>query len=141
MDVEVGTLLRRVAALVVVALACPIALFGGALVSCAAAGLTPTCAVDGILTSPILLAAAGLGASLLARGWAGLTFVVLGVLAGMVAIPLLASVAGNPVPIDPVQGVIATIWFTPPVLTGYGAGRGLARLRARSRETGGPGPA
>jgi hypothetical protein len=84
--------------------------------------------------------AAGLGAGLLARGWAGLGFVILGVLVGMLAIPVLASVAGNPVPIDPVQGVIATLWFTPPVLIGYGVGRGLTRLRARSRGTGGPGP-
>jgi hypothetical protein len=66
-------------------------------------------------------------------------FVILGVLVGMVAIPIVASIVGNPVPIDPVQGVIATIWFTPPVLIGYGVGRGLARLRAGSRGTGEPG--
>lgn len=139
-EVEVGTLLRRLAALVVVAVACPLAVFGGALLGCATRGLSPSCAIDGILVSPVLLVAAGLGAGLLARGWAGLGFVILGVLVGMLAIPVLASVAGNPVPIDPVQGVIATLWFTPPVLIGYGVGRGLTRLRARSRGTGGPGP-
>jgi hypothetical protein len=138
-DVELGTLMRRLAALLVVAVACPVALFGGALLGCATQGLSPSCAIDGILVSPVLLAIAGLGASLLAHGRTGLSFVLLGVLIGMVAIPVVASVAGNPVPIDPVQGVIATIWFTPPVLIGYGVGRGLARLRARSPRTGGPG--
>ncbi len=140
-NVEMGALLRRLAALVIVAAACPMALFGGALLGCATHGLSASCAIDGILVSPVLLAAAGLGASLLAHGRAGLVFVMLGVLVGMVAIPIVASVAGNPVPIDPVQGVIAAVWFMPPVLIGHGVGRGLARLRARSRGTGGPGAA
>jgi len=138
-EIELGTLVRRLAALLVVAIACPVALFGGALLGCAARGLSASCAIDGILVSPVLLAAAGLGASFLAHGRTGLGFVLLGVVAGMAAIPVVASVAGNPVPIDPVQGVIATIWFTPPVLIGYGVGRGLARLGARSRGSGGPG--
>ena len=140
-NVEFGALVRRLAALVVVAVACPIALFGGALLGCATQGLSASCAIDGILVSPVLLAGAGLGASLLARGWTGLGFVMLGVLVGMLAIPVVASAAGNPVPIDPVQGVIATVWFMPPVLIGHGVGRGLTRLRARSRGTGGPGAA
>jgi hypothetical protein len=140
-NVEFGALLRRLAALVIVAAACPIALFGGALLGCATQGLSASCAIDGILVSPVLLAGAGLGASLLARGWTGLGFVMLGVLVGMLAIPVVASVAGNPVPIDPVQGVIATVWFMPPVLIGHGVGLGLRRLRARSRGTGGPGAA
>jgi hypothetical protein len=138
-EIGLGTFVRRFAALLIVAVACPVALFGGALLGCATRGFSPSCAIDGILVSPVLLAIAGLGASLLARGRAGLAFLLLGVLVGMVAIPVAASVAGNPVPIDPVQGVIATIWFTPPVLLGYGVGRGLARLRPRSRGTGGPG--
>jgi hypothetical protein len=57
----------------------------------------------------------------------------------MVAIPVVATLAGNPVPIDPMQGVIATVFFMPPVLLGYGVGRGLARLLSRSRGTGGTG--
>ena len=135
----VGGLARRLAALVIVAVACPLALFGGALVGCAAQGFTASCAINGVLVSPVLLLLAGLGASLATRGWVGVGFVILGVLVGMAAIPILASIAGNPVPIDPVQGVIATIWFMPPVLIGYGVGRGLARLRAGSRGTDGPG--
>lgn len=136
--VELGVLVRRLAALALVAIACPVALFGGALLGCATQGFSAACAIDGVLVSPVLLVFAGLGASLPARGWAGLGFVILGVLVGMVAIPVVATVAGNPVPIDPVQGVIATIWFMPPVLIGYGVGRGLARLRAGSGGTGGP---
>ena len=139
MEIGLGTLVRRLAALLIVAIACPVALFGGALLGCATRGLSASCAIDGILVSPVLLVGAGLGTSLLASGRTGLGFVLLGVLVGMVAIPVVASVAGNPVPIDPVQGVIATIWFTPPVLIGHGVGRGLARLRARSRGTGRPG--
>lgn len=140
-NVEVGALLRRLVALVLVAVACPVALYGGALLGCATQGISASCAIDGILVSPILLVGAGLAASVLAHGRAGLAFVILGVLMGMLAIPVVASVAGNPVPIDPVQGVIATIWFMPPVLIGHGAGRGLARLRARRRAAGGPAPA
>lgn len=139
--VEVEGLLRRLAALALVAVACPVALFGGALLSCATQGLSASCAVNGVLVSPVLLVFAGLGASVLARGWVGLGFVILGVLLGMAAIPVVASVAGNPVPIDPVQGVIATLWFMPPVLIGHGVGRGLVRLRARASGTGGPGSA
>jgi len=137
--VGVGGLMRRLAALVIVAVACPVALFGGALLGCATQGFSASCAINGVLVSPVLLVIAGLGASLVTRGWVGMGFVILGVLVGMVAIPIVASIAGNPVPIDPVQGVIATIWFTPPVLIGYGVGRGLTRLRAGPRGTGGPG--
>jgi hypothetical protein len=129
-------LLRDLAALVVAAVACPAALFGGALLGCAAQGLTATCALEGILVSPILLFAAGVVAGLLSNGWVGLVFVMGGVLAGMVSIPLLASAIGNPVPIDPVQGVIATLWFLPPVVIGYGLTRGAFRL-VPSRRRGG----
>jgi len=134
-----GGLMRRLAALVIVAVACPVALFGGALLGCATQGFSASCAINGVLVSPVLLVFAGLGASLVTRGWVGMGFVILGVLVGMASIPIVASVAGNPVPIDPVQGVIATIWFMPPVLIGYGAGRGVARLRARSGGAEGPG--
>jgi hypothetical protein len=128
--------MRRLAALVIVAVACPVALFGGALLGCATQGFSASCAINGVLVSPVLLVFAGLGASLVTRGWVGMGFVILGVLVGMVAIPIVASIVGTPVPIDPVQGVIATIWFMPPVLIGYGVGRGLSRLRAGSRGRG-----
>jgi hypothetical protein len=135
----VGGLGRRLAALVVVAVACPLALFGGALLNCATQGFSASCAINGVLVSPVLLFVAGLAASVATRGWVGLAFVILGVVVGMASIPIVASIIGNPVPIDPVQGVIATIWFMPPVLIGYGVGRGVARLRAGSGGSGGPG--
>jgi hypothetical protein len=140
-EITLGTagLTRRLAALMIVAVACPVALLGGALLGCATQGFSASCAIDGVLVSPVLLVFAGLGASLVTRGWVGMGFVILGVLVGMIAIPIVASIVGNPVPIDPVQGVIATIWFAPPVLIGYGVGRGLARLRAGSRDKGEPG--
>jgi hypothetical protein len=133
-----GTLVRDLAAIVIVAVACPVALFGGAVVGgallgCATDGLTPDCALNGILVSPILLLAAGLVAGLLTSGWPGLGFVTFGVIAGMVTIPILTAAAGNPVPIDAVQGIIAMLWFLPPVALGYGFARGIARLVARAR--------
>ena len=123
---------RDIAAIILVAVACPVALFGGALASCAAQGLTPSCAVNGVLVSPILLLAAGAVAGILTRGWRGLGLVGVGVVLGLIAVPLVAMAAGNPVPIDPVQGVIAMIWFLPPVALGYGIARGLARLTKRT---------
>jgi hypothetical protein len=127
------SLVRDLAALVLVAASCPAALFGGALLGCAAQGFTSSCALNGILVSPPLLLATGIVAAWLTSGWAGLGIVAAGVLAGMIAIPLLAAAAGNPVPIDPVQGVFATFWFFPPVALGYGIGRGIARLIASRR--------
>lgn len=125
------------AALLLVAVACPAALFGGAMLGCAAQGLTTSCAMTGILISPPLLVGAGAVAGILTRGWPGLGFVTFGVFLGMLGIPIVASAAGNPVPIDPAQGVIAMIWFLPPVALGYGIARGVARLVARSRSPGG----
>jgi len=133
---EAGMIVRRLAAILVVAASCPLALFGGALLGCATQGLTARCALDGILVSPILLAAAGMVAGLLVRGWGGLGLATLGVLLGMITIPLIATAIGNSVPIDPVQGVIATAWFLPPVLIGYGVGRVVARAVIRPRRQG-----
>ena len=126
------TLARDIATVILVAVACPVALFGGALASCAAQGLTPSCAINGVLVSPVLLLAAGALAGILTRGWSGLGLVVVGVVLGLIAVPLVAGAAGNPVPIDPIQGVIAMIWFLPPVALGYGIARGIARLIGRS---------
>jgi hypothetical protein len=127
---------RNLAALALAAVACLVAL-GGALLGCAAqARLLVRDRRHPRVSRAFFVA--GLGASLATRGWVGLSFVILGVIVGMAAIPIVASLAGNPVPIDPVQGVIATIWFMPPVLIGYGAGRGGARLRARSHGAGRP---
>ncbi len=136
MSLASRTMIRDMAALFLVAVACPAALFGGALLSCATQGLTAECALNGILVSPIILLLAGILAGILTSGWPGLGFVVVGALLGLVTIPLLASSVGNPVPIDPVQGVMALFWFLPPVVLGYGIGRGIVRVVGRSHQDG-----
>ena len=135
------TAVRDLAAIILVAVACPAALFGstllgGAILGCAADGLTPECALNGILISPFLLLAAGFLAGFLTGGWPGLGFVSFGLIAGLVAIPLLTAAAGNPVPVDPFSGFLALFFFGPPVVLGYGAARGVARLIARRRSGG-----
>ncbi len=132
---------RDLGAIILVAVACPAALFGstllgGAILGCAADGLTPECALNGILISPFLLLGAGFLAGFLTSGWPGLGFVAFGVIAGLVAIPLLTAAVGNPVPVDPFSGFLALFFFGPPVLLGYGAARGVVRLIARRRAAG-----
>jgi hypothetical protein len=129
---------RDVAAIVLVAVACPAALFGslllgGALLGCAEEGLTPDCALNGILISPFLLLGAGFLAGFLTSGWPGLGFVASGVIVGLVSIPLLTAAVGNPVPVDPFSGLFALVFFMPPAVLGYGIARGVARLVGRSR--------
>jgi Na+/phosphate symporter len=130
------TAARDLAAMILVAVACPAALFGstvvgGALLGCAAQEFTPRCAVNGILVSPVLLVGAGILAGFLTSGWPGLGFVTFGVVAGLVAIPLLTAAVGNPVPIDAFSGMFALLFFLPPVALGYGLARGVARLRTK----------
>jgi hypothetical protein len=127
--------LRTLAALVVTVAACPLALFGGALLSCATQGISPSCALNGVLVSPVLLFAAGVAAGLLVSSWRGLGVVSVGVFLGMLSIPIIAGAIGNPVPIDPVQGVIAMIWFLPPVVIGYAVARGIVRFAVARRRT------
>lgn len=122
--------LRNLAAVMVIVVACPAALFGGALIGCATQGVTVGCALNGIFISPFLLIAAGFVSALLAGGRTGITLMAVGLVAGMIAVAVVAGVGGNPVPIDPIQGVIATIWFGFPVALGYGLGRGVVRLFA-----------
>jgi len=126
------SLARGLAALVVIALACPGALLAGALLGCASQGFDSECAMEGILRSPFILAGAGLAAGLLTRGWRGLGLVLVGVLIGMVAILIVSYLAGNLVLIGPVEGTIATLWFAVPVTLGYGIGRIIGRLVGRA---------
>jgi hypothetical protein len=126
---------RRVVAFLVVVAACPAALFGGALAGCAAQGFSPDCAISGILISPPLLLASGVLAGVLTGGWRGLLLVAVGVVVGMVVLYVIAVAAGNVLPFDPVQGVIATTWFLGPVAAGYGIARAGARLFGRSART------
>ena len=117
---------RDVAAIAVAALACPLALFGGALLGCAAQGFSAACAMSAIFVSPPALIAAGLLAAALTRGWWGYVWVAVGVVIGMVLIFILTYVGGTLLPVDPATGTIATMWFLAPVSVGYLLGRGGA---------------
>jgi hypothetical protein len=118
-------------AVLVVAVACPAALFGGSLIGCVSEGFTPDCALNAWFISPVLLVGAGVAAGLLTRGWTGLLLMWVGVAIGMTALLLLSYAAGRPVPLDPISGFIATIWFLTPVIIGYGIGRLVSRLVGR----------
>ncbi len=124
------SLLRDAVALVVVALACPAALFGGSMLGCVGQGFDPSCALNAIFISPILLLASGVAAGLVSRGWTGLLITFVGTVIGMAAILVLSFGVGEPVPVDPISGVLATIWFFTPIAIGYAAGRLLWRLFA-----------
>lgn len=128
-----STLARNVAAVAIVAAGCPAALFGGALIGCASQGFSASCAMSGLFLSPLLLIAAGLLAGLLARGVAGLVVLLAGVAIGMTALLVLAGLLGDPLPLDPVQGIIAWVWFITPTTVGYGLGRIGVRLAAALR--------
>ncbi len=131
------SLLRDLIALVVVVVACPAALFGGSMLGCVGQGFNPACAMNAIVISPILLLASGLVAGLLSRGWTGLLITFVATVIGMITILLLSFGVGEAVPVDPISGVLATIWFYAPVAIGYGAGRLVWRL-FETRGAGGP---
>ncbi len=120
--------LRDLIAMVIVAVACPLAVFGGANLGCVGQGFNGDCAMAAVIISPILLLIGGGAAGLVTRGWTGLLLVLIGVLIGMVAILVLSFGVGRLVPLDPISGIIATIWFGAPVTIGYGMGRVLSRL-------------
>jgi hypothetical protein len=129
--------LRDLIALVIVAVACPVALFGGSMLGCVGQGFDASCALNAIVISPVLLLACGLVAGLVTRGWTGLLIVFVGTVIGMVAILILSFGVGDPVPVDPIAGSIATTWFFAPVAIGYGIGRLVWRL-FELRGPGGP---
>lgn len=123
--------LHHIIALVVIAVACPGAMLGGALLTCAGGGFDSECAMAGFGISPFLLVGAGIVAGFLTRGWRGLAWVFAGVVLGMVAILVVSFLAGNLVLIGPVEGTIATIWFGAPVALGYLIGRIASRIVGR----------
>jgi hypothetical protein len=126
-------LVRHVAAVVVIAAACPLALFGGALIGCASQGFTTSCAMSGLVVAPMLLFAAGLVAALLSPSPTGLLVVLVGVALGMTSLFVLAIILGESLPLDPVQAFIAWVWFITPTTVGYGLGRIGVRLTAALR--------
>jgi hypothetical protein len=122
--------LRDVIALVVVAIACPVALFGGSMIGCVGQGFTADCALTAAFISPVLLIVAGTVAGVVTRGWTGLLVVLVGTLIGMISILVLSFGVGDVVPLDPISGAVATVWFAAPVTIGYAIGRTLSRLFA-----------
>ncbi|MEI7744900.1 MAG: hypothetical protein WCK58_14275 [Chloroflexota bacterium] len=128
------SVLRDLAALVVIILACPAALFGGSMLGCVGQGFNAGCAMTAMFVSPILLLTAGLVAGLITRGWTGLMLVLIGTLLGMSAILLLSFGVGQPVPLDPISGVIATVWFSGPIAIGYGIGRLIIHIVRRGED-------
>ena len=130
------SLLRDIAAVVIAAVACPAALFGGSMIGCVGQGFQADCAMNAAFISPVLLLAAGILTGLVTRGWTGLLLTFVGTLIGMTAILVLSFGVSTPVPLDPVSGLIATTWFFAPESIGYGMGRLVWRLVA-TRDGGG----
>ena len=125
--------LRDVVAYIIVAVACPLALFFGSMADCLVQGFEPKCAQAAIGIAPLLLFLSGVVAGLVTRGWTGLLFGFLGTITGMVVILGLSFGVSDPVPLDPFSGIIATIWFGLPTVTGYGVGRLVSRLLEKRR--------
>lgn len=122
---------RDVIALVVVALACPIAVFGGANLGCVgSAYFSGSCAATVIFVSPLILLVGGAIAGVSSSGWTGLLVSLIGMVIGMFSILLLSQIAGKPVPLDIFSAVFATVFFGFPIVIGYAIGRVLVRLFA-----------
>lgn len=125
------SLLRDLAALVIAAVACPVAVFGGANLGCVGAtSFSGSCAVTVIFVSPLILLLAGAIAGIATRGWTGLVIVLAGTVIGMVLILVLSILAGNPVPVDWFSAVAALIFFEGPIVVGYAIGRVIWHLFA-----------
>ncbi len=124
---------RDLIALLVVVVACPLAVFGGANVGCVGhTDFVGSCAVTVIFLSPLILLIGGTISGISTSGWTGLLVVVIGMIAGMFAILLISQLAGNPVPLDWFSAVAAIFFFGIPIVAGYGAGR-LVMLLLRRR--------
>jgi hypothetical protein len=126
---------RDLVALVVAAIACPIAVFGGANLGCVGhTEFAGSCAVTVIFVSPLVLVIGGGIAGVVTRGWTGLLVTLVGMVIGMLAILFLSELAGQPVPLDWFSAMAASGFFGLPMVIGYGAGRLVMRLvAARAR--------
>ena len=128
------SLLRDAIALILIAMACPVAVFGGSAAGCiGSGGFEAECALKGVFIAPMILAAAGLVAGFVTRGWTGLLIVLVGTIVGMFSILVLSFLVGRPVPVDPVSAFIATVWFLAPVMVGYGVARVIWSVFVRNR--------
>lgn len=131
MDTQRYSSLRDLIAFLVVVSAYPIAVFGGKMLGCIAQGFNARCATSAVAISPLILVAAGVVAGLATCGWTGLFVGLVASLVGMGVILVLSFGIGQPVPVDPVSGLMVIIWFGLPSLTGYSIGRVISRVRAR----------
>lgn len=124
------SVLRYVAAFLVVAIGCPAALVAGEAIGCISqsTGIEAECAVEGLVWSPFILVATGIVAGLIVGGWRALVLIPLAVLAGMILMFAVAWAFGTRPPIGAVQGFIAMLWFLVPVSIGYGLGRAVMRI-------------
>jgi hypothetical protein len=120
---------RDLIALIVIVIACPVAVFGGANVGCVGhTEFTGTCAVTVVFVSPLVLLIGGLISGLATHGWTGLLVVLVGMVIGMTAILFLSQFAGRPVPLDIYSAIAATFFFGVPIVAGYGIGRLVSRV-------------
>lgn len=89
------SLLRDILALVIVAVASPIAVYGGSAAGCiGAGGFEFECAINGVWIAPLMLLGAGVVAGLVTRGWTGLLIVFTGTVIGMTSILGISSSLG-----------------------------------------------
>ena len=136
MNTDRYSMLRDLLAFLIVAAAVPVATFGGSMIGCLGQGFSSACAMSAIAISPVILVVAGATAGFISRGWTGLLIGFMGNLAGMTAILVMSFGVDKPVPLDPISGIIAMVWFGFPSLTGYGIGWVIWRLaRMRGRTT------
>lgn len=138
MDSDRYSRLRDLIAVVIAAVGCPVAVFGGTNLGCVGQTFGTECAMSAMVISPLVLLATGIATGVATRGWTGLFLVLVGCAIGMTAILVLSFGAGRPVPLDPISGIIATVWFLAPVSIGYGIGRVAMGLFATRDGGGGP---
>ncbi len=131
MKIALPSPVRDLVALLVAALACPVAVFGGANLGCVGhTEFAGSCAVTVIFVSPLVLFIGGAIAAVVTRGWTGLLVTLVGMVIGMLAILFLSELAGQPVPLDWFSAMVATGFFAGPIIVGYGVGRLLMRAVA-----------
>ena len=132
-------IIRMVAAFVIVAVACPVTLFGGAIAGCAGSGFNGGCATSVSFLAPLFLMAIGVVSSILVRGWRGYLLVVAAVVVGMIAIFALSAMQGTVLPFDLITGTLWTLFFLAPVTLGwvFGAVGAWLLLGAKGSEAGG----
>jgi hypothetical protein len=129
-------MLRDLLAVLIIAVACPLALAVGSTIGCVGQAFSSSCAISAVVISPVILFLAGVAAGLATRGWTGWMLVLVGLAIGMTAILVLTFGIGKPVPLDPVSGFIAWVWFVAPISAGYGLTRVARRAHGARRGSG-----